>query len=282
MNQIDQVEMGVIEEFLQSLPEKAFHLGLRVVLAALALLMGVQLIKLIRSILRKALQRSRVDESAVKFLDSFAKYGLCFLLIIMIASWMGVDAASILALLGSASVAIGLALQGSISNMAGGVLLLILKPFSLGDYIRDEKGNEGTVSAIDVFYTQILTFDNKVVVIPNGTLVNGCITNYTRCDKRRLDISVGIAYEEDIRSAKKVLEEVLSKEKCVLPEEDKRVFVDALGDSAVVMNVRCWVKTENYWEVKWRMTEEIKYALDEAGIRIPFPQMDVHVDSGVK
>ena len=279
MNQLEHIEPGVIEAFLQSLPEKAFNLGLRIVLAELVLLMGTQRITLIRHFLIKALKKSRVDESAVKFLDSFAKYGLYFLLILMTASWLGIDAASILALLGSASVAIGLALQGSLSNMAGGVMLLILKPFSLGDYIKDEKGNEGTVSAIDVFYTQILTHDNKVIVLPNGTLVNGCITNFTKCNMRRIDIPVGIAYEEDIRGAKKVLETMLFAEKSALEDQDRRVFVDSLADSAVLLNVRCWVKTEEYWEVKWRMTEAIKYALDDANIKIPYPQMDVHINN---
>lgn len=277
MNQLKQIETGMIEEFLQSLPEKAFHLGIRVVLAALVLLMGIQLIKIVRKILRKALKKSKVDESAVKFLDSFVKYGLYFLLIVMTASWLGVDAASIIALLGSASVAIGLALQGSLSNMAGGVLILILKPFSIGDYIKDEKGNEGTVSAIDVFYTHLITFDNKVVVLPNGTLVNGCITNFTRCNMRRIDIQVGIAYDEDIREAKKVLETMLLAEKSALADQERRVFVDNLAESAVMLSVRCWVKTEEYWEAKWRMTEAIKYALDDAEIRIPYPQMDVHI-----
>ncbi len=279
MNETTQIKPGVIEEFFQSLPEKAFHLGIRVVLAALVLLMGIQLIKIVRKIIRKTLTKSKVDESAVKFLDSFVKYALYFLLIIFTASWLGVDAASILALLGSASVALGLALQGSLSNMAGGVLILILKPFSLGDYIRDEKGNEGTVKAIDVFYTQITTFDNKVVVLPNGTLVNGCITNFTKCDMRRIDIPVGIAYDEDIREAKKVLETMLFAEKSALADQERRVFVDSLGDSAVMLNIRCWVKTPEYWEVKWRMTEAAKYALDDAGIKIPYPQMDVHIQS---
>lgn len=279
MNEMAQIEMGVIEEFLQSLPEKVFHLGIRVVLAALVLLMGIQLIKIVRKIIRKTLTKSKVDESAVKFLDSFVKYALYFLLIILTASWLGVDAASILALLGSASVALGLALQGSLSNMAGGVLILILKPFALGDYIRDEKGNEGTVKAIDVFYTHITTFDNKVVVLPNGTLVNGCITNYTKCDMRRIDILVGIAYDEDIKEAKKVLETMLFAEKSALADQERRVFVDSLGDSAVMLNIRCWVITSEYWEVKWRMTEATKYALDDAGIQIPYPQMDVHIQS---
>ena len=151
MNDLEYVDRGIIEKFLEELPEKVFRLGIRIVLAFLVLLVGVQLIKLARSILKKGLKRSRVDESAVRFIDSFVKYSLYFLLVILIASWMGVDAASIIALLGSASVAVGLALQGSLSNLAGGVLILILKPFSIGDYIRDGLGNEGTVDTIDVF-----------------------------------------------------------------------------------------------------------------------------------
>lgn len=272
------LEKGIIEKFLSELPEKLFNLGLRIVLAVLVLLMGIQLIKLIRKILKKALIRSRIDESAVRFMDSFAKYALYFLLVIMTASWLGVDAASIIAVLGSAGVAIGLAVQGSFSNFAGGVLLLILKPFSVGDYIKDGLGNEGTVKAIDVFYTQLVTPDNKTIVLPNGTLANGCITNFSECKQRRIDIPVSIAYDEDIRTAKKVLEQVLFEEKDVQENQEKLVFVENLAESSVNLNVRCWTNNDVYWEVKWRLTENIKYALDDAKIRIPYPQLDVHVD----
>ena len=278
MEEFENVNPGVIEKFLDELPDKAFHLGLRIVLAILVLLIGMQLIKLIRKILKKALYRSHVDESAVHFIDSFSKYALYFLLIIFIASWLGVDAASIIAILGSVSVAIGLALQGSLSNFAGGVLILILKPFVLGDYIRDGAGNEGIVSGIDVFYTQLTTFDNKIIVLPNGTLANGCITNYTRCSKRRFDVKVSIAYKEDIRHAKEVLLAVLKEDEGILKNEDLVVLVDSLGDSSVNLIVRGWVKQEDYWPAIWRMTEKVKYALDDAGITIPFPQMDVHFD----
>ena len=278
MEEFENVNPGVIEKFLDELPDKAFHLGLRIVLAILVLLIGMQLIKLIRKILKKALYRSHVDESAVHFIDSFSKYALYFLLIIFIASWLGVDAASIIAILGSVSVAIGLALQGSLSNFAGGVLILILKPFVLGDYIRDGAGNEVIVSGIDVFYTQLTTFDNKIIVLPNGTLANGCITNYTRCSKRRFDVKVSIAYKEDIRHAKEVLLAVLKEDEGILKNEEMVVLVDSLGDSSVNLIVRGWVKQEDYWPAIWRMTEKVKYALDDAGITIPFPQMDVHFD----
>lgn len=271
-------EAGVIEKFLQELPERAFHLGLRVVLAALAFLIGVQLIRLIRHVLKKALGRSRVDDSAVSFIDSFVKFGMYFILILTIASGLGVDAASIIALLGSASVAIGLAVQGSLSNFAGGVLLLILKPFAPGDYIKDGSGNEGTVNSIDVFYTHLVTPDHKSIVLPNGTLANGSITNYTKCPTRRLDISVGISYKDDIKRAKEVLTGLLTDDPAVLKDEEVLVFVDTLGDSSVILNLRCWTRQSDYWTAKWRLTEETKYTLDGAGISIPYPQMDVHVD----
>lgn len=271
-------EAGLIEKFLQELPEKAFHLGLRVVLAALAFLIGIQLIRLIRHVLKKALDRSRVDDSAVSFIDSFVKFGMYFILVLTIASGLGVDAASIIALLGSASVAIGLAVQGSLSNFAGGVLLLILKPFAPGDYIRDGAGNEGTVENIDVFYTHLITPDHKSIVLPNGTLANGTITNFTKCPTRRLDISVGISYKDDIKRAKEVLINLLKADSAVLKDEDMMVFVDTLGESSVILNLRCWTLQSDYWTAKWRLTEETKYALDEAGIHIPYPQIDVHVE----
>lgn len=274
----EEINVGVIERFLDQLPDRAFHLGLRVVLAAFAFLIGVQVIRLLRNILKKALKRSHVDDNAVRFIDSFVKFGLYFVLILMIASGLGVDAASILALLGSASVAVGLAVQGSLSNFAGGVLLLLLKPFVAGEYIMDGAGNEGTVEAVDVFYTQLITPDHKVVVLPNGTLANGTIINFTRCRERRIDILVGIAYKEDIRKAREILESVAREDAGIMKEKEIRVFVDSLGESSVNLNVRCWALQSDYWEAKWRLTEHIKYALDEAGISIPFPQMDVHLD----
>ena len=274
----NEMDSGFFEDFLEQLPEKAFHLGLRVVLAGLAFLIGVQLIRILRSIVKKALGRSRIDESAMRFIDSFIKFSLYFVLILMIASSLGVDAASILAILGSASVAIGLAVQGSLSNFAGGVLLLLLKPFVAGEYIRDGLGNEGTVDAVDIFYTQLITPDNRVVVLPNGTLANGTITNFTRCSERRIDISVGIAYDGDIRKARAVIEDVLRADAAVIGEREIMVFVDSLGESGVNLVARCWSSQEDFWPAKWRLTEAVKYALDEAGIKIPYPQMDIHLD----
>ena len=169
-------------------------------------------------------------------------------------------------------------IQGSLSNFAGGVLILLLKPFRVGDYIIEHSGGkEGTVTEISIFYTKLLTIDNKVVMVPNGTLSNSSITNVSTMEKRRVDLVVGIAYEADIRTAKEVLYSVAEAEEARLPEEEILVFVDELGDSSVNMGVRIWVKTEDYWSARWRLTENIKYALDSHNISIPYPQMDVQI-----
>ncbi len=274
----NEIDPGVIEKFLEELPEKAFHLGLRVVLAGLAFLMGVQLIRLIRKILKKTLERSKADISAMNFIDSFVKFALYFLLVLTIASGLGVDAASILAIVGSAGVAIGLALQGSLSNLAGGVLILVLKPFRVGDYIEDSNKRAGIVESIDIFYTHLLTYDNIAIVLPNGTLANGTITNYTQSELRRVIVPVSISYQADVKEARKVLLEALKEDPSVRKDKEMRVLGDALADSGVNLLVRCWVKQDDYWETKWRLTELVKDTLDEAGISIPFPQLDVHIN----
>lgn len=273
----DELKVGLIETYLQELPDKALRLGIRVVLALVVFLVGSQLIKLVRKILRRSLKRGNVDEGVVRFLDSLVKGALYILLLFMIASGFGLDATSVVALLGSAGVAIGLAVQGSLSNFAGGVLLLLLKPFKMDDYIKDSNGNEGTVQEVQLFYTRLITPDHHMVIVPNGTLANANILNMSTLEDRRMDITVGIAYHEDIRSAREVLLAVLEKDPDVLKDRERRVFVEELADSSVILCVRCWSRNDTYWETKWRLTENVKYALDEAGISIPFPQMDVHV-----
>lgn len=270
-------DSGAVEQLLKELPDKALRLGIRILLAIVAFFIGVQIIKLLRKILKKSLQRARADVGVVQFLDSFIKVLLYVLLIFLIASGFGLDAASIVALLGSAGVAIGLAIQGSLSNFAGGVLILLLKPFKVGDYIKeDTKGNEGTVSEIQLFYTKLQTPDNRVIILPNGTLANNSMTNVTEASVRRLDITVGIAYDSDIKLAKEVLQEMLNKDEAVLEDKEQLVFVDQLADSSIHLGIRCWVYKEDYWTAKWRLTEETKYTLDRVGITIPFPQLDVH------
>lgn len=277
LEQVTQIDPGAIEKFLSELPEKALHLGVRILLAFLVFLLGVQIIKLIRRIVKKSLIRGKVDVGVQQFTDSFVKAVLYILLIFLIAGSFGVDAASVVALVGSAGVAIGLAVQGSLSNLAGGVLILILKPFLVGDYIIDSEGREGTVTEIQMFYTKLLTADNRTVVLPNGNLANGSIVNVSTDKYRRCDIAVGISYQADIQTAREALMTLLVQDPAVLKDRDMRVVVDALGDSAVQLIVRCWFTNEEYWDGRYRLTEGIKYTLDQEGIQIPYPQMDVHV-----
>lgn len=278
----DEINVGLIQTYLQQLPDKALRFGMCVVMALVFFLIGMQIIKLVRRIVRRSLKKGNADTGVMQFLDSFIKAAMYIVLIFMIASGFGLDAASVVALLGSAGVAIGLAVQGSLANFAGGVLILLLKPFRVDDYIRvDSEGHEGTVREIQLFYTKLATPDNHVVIIPNGTLANTSILNTSMLGERRLDILVGISYDADIRRAREVILQVLEADAAVLKEKERKVFVQELGDSSVNLDVRCFALNEDYWECRWRITEQIKYALDEAGITIPYPQMDVHV-TGLK
>lgn len=275
---IDKIDYTVIERFIQDLPEKALKLGVRVLLAIVVFFIGTQLIKIVRKILKKSMKHAGAEIGVTQFVDSFIKAVLYVLLIFMIAGNFGVDAASIIAVIGSAGVAIGLALQGSLSNFAGGVLILLLKPFKVGDYIiEDTNKNEGIVDEIQLFYTKLVTPDNKVIILPNGTLANTSLTNVTACKMRRVDIKIGISYDSDIRQAKQIITNILREDEDTLKDKDLFVYVDDLASSQVTLGVRCWFLNEDYWEGRWRIIEEIKYALDSNNIQIPYPQMDVHI-----
>lgn len=278
----NELKVGLIESYLQELPDKLLRLGVRVLLALVVFFIGTQLIKLIRRILRKSFERRNVDVGVSRFLDSLVKAVLYILLLFMIASYFGLDATSVVALVGSAGVAIGLAVQGSLSNFAGGVLILLLKPFKIGDYIRDAAGNEGTVEEVQLFYTRLITPDRHIVIVPNGTLANSNILNMSTTEDRRLDLKISISYDADISRAKEVLLSVMSADQGVLQEQEKQVFVEELANSSVVLCMRCYSKNELFWETKWRLLEAAKYALDEAEISIPFPQLDVHMKKAEK
>ena len=255
-----------------------FILG--VILALVVFFVGTKVIKWIRKIVKKSMDKANVDKGVVQFVDSLLKFVLYVILLFSILQKFGLDTTSVAAALASCGVAIGLALQGSLSNFAGGVLILVLKPFVVGDYIvEDNKGREGTVKEIQLFYTKLTTVDNKVVIIPNGSLANTSLTNVTAQDKRRLDLAVGISYDADLKKAKQLIEELLCKDEDILQSEGVTVFVDSLGDSAVMIGARGWVKKEAYWTAKWRLTENIKLTLDENGIEIPFNQVVVHTKS---
>lgn len=274
----EEIDMGLIQTYLQQLPDKALRFGVRVLLAFVFFLVGTQVIKIVRKIVRRSLKKGNADIGVMQFLDSFLKAAMYTVLVFMVASEFGLDATSVVALLGSAGVAIGLAVQGSLSNFAGGVLILLLKPFRVDDYIKvDNEGHEGTVKEIQLFYTKLSTPNNHVVIIPNGTLSNSSILNMSTLTERRMDIPVSISYDADIRQAREVIMKILEEDEAVLPSLDRRVFVEELADSGVSLNVRCWADKDDFWECKWRITEKIKYALDDAGISIPYPQLDVHV-----
>lgn len=275
-------QVNQLTQYVQDSIPGLITFGLKVLAALVAFFIGRLVIRWIRKIVRRSFERSGADKGVEQFVDSLLKYGLYALLVFSLISSLGFDTTSVTAVLASGGVAIGLALQGSLSNFAGGVLILLLKPFVVGDYIiEDTNGKEGTVKEIQIFYTKLSTIDNKTIVIPNGMLTNNSITNATAKDERQLDLRVGISYDADIRQAKSVIENLLIKDECIIKNEQINVFVHELADSAVVLGIRAWVKNEEYWETRWRLLEEIKILLDENGIEIPYPQMAVHMKENV-
>lgn len=275
-------QVNQLTQYVQDSIPGLITFGLKVLAALVAFFIGRLVIRWIRKIVRRSFERSGADKGVEQFVDSLLKYGLYALLVFSLISSLGFDTTSVAAVLASGGVAIGLALQGSLSNFAGGVLILLLKPFVVGDYIiEDTNGKEGTVKEIQIFYTKLSTIDNKTIVIPNGMLTNNSITNATAKDERQLDLRVGISYDADIRQAKNVIEKLLEKDECIIKNEQINVFVHELADSAVVLGIRAWVKNEEYWTTRWRLLEEIKILLDENGIEIPYPQMAVHMKENV-
>ena len=271
-------QVNQLTQYVQDSIPGLITFGLKVLAALVAFFIGRLVVRWIRKIVRRSFERSGADKGVEQFVDSLLKYGLYALLVFSLISSLGFDTTSVAAVLASGGVAIGLALQGSLSNFAGGVLILLLKPFVVGDYIiEDTNGKEGTVKEIQIFYTKLSTIDNKTIVIPNGMLTNNSITNATAKDERQLDLRVGISYDADIRQAKSVIENLLIKDECIIKNEQINVFVHELADNAVVLGIRAWVKNEEYWETRWRLLEEIKLLLDENGIEIPYPQMTVHM-----
>jgi small conductance mechanosensitive channel len=271
-------KISLFQKYWDQLPEKALGLGIRIALALITLVVGIWVIKIIRKILKKSLEKSKADAGVAQFLDSFVKAVLMILLIFMIATNFGVDAASIVAVLGSMGVAIGLALQGSLANFAGGVLILLMKPFKVGDYIReDSHGNEGTVTQIELFYTKLITVDKHVVVLPNGALANTSLRNFTALEYRRVDMTVGISYTADIKKAKEVAQKAMLEHKLVVDFEPYSVYVKELADSAVVLGMYCHVKSSDFIQARENLLETVKLAFDENGIHIPYPQLDVHM-----
>ena len=249
-----------------------------VLLAFLCLVIGLRLVKWLMKLIRRSFQRSSLDPTVISFLGSLIQILLYVLVFITVVSIMGIQVTSFVTLLGTAGVTIGLALQGSLSNLAGGILILILKPFTIGDYIREDTNkNEGTVVSIDIFYTRLSTYDGKLVVIPNGTLSNASLTNLTKQEKRRLDITLPVEYGANISQVKTVIGQVIQKEDLVLQEEPIDIALDAFEDSCMTLVIHVWILTPDYWKAKWSLMEHLKQALDEADIVIPYNQLDIHM-----
>lgn len=274
-----QTDMTFLEEQMRRAGQWLMSKAGMVLLALICLVIGLRLVKWIMKVVRKSFGKSKLDPTVASFLGSIISILLYILVFITVISIMGIQVTSFVTLLGTAGVAIGLAVQGSLSNFAGGVLILILKPFVIGDYIKeDTHGNEGTVISIDIFYTRIRTFDGKVVVIPNGTLSNTSLTNLTKQEKRRINLVVPVEYDADLRNVKKVLQDVVTSEPMVLQEEPIDIALDEFGDSALTVLVHVWVPTDAYWKTKWNLMEHIKLAFDAEKICIPFNQLDVHLN----
>lgn len=264
-----------MEKIYEQLPSMGAF-GLKIVICILIYIIGRKVIQwLIRS-LRSMMERSSMQAGAVTFGTSVLKIALYTVLVLWIAIQFGLKESSVAAAVASAGVAVGLALQGGLSNFAGGFLILVFQPFHVGDYIITQ-GHEGTVQKIEILYTTLQTVDNRRVIVPNGNLANNVMVNVTAADKRKLEIKVGISYESSIQKAKAVMEQLIVAHPEILHEEEHQVFVAELSDSSVIVGMRCWVKTEDYYPALWKLNEQIKEEFDKEGIQIPYPQLDVHV-----
>ena len=264
------------EVFINYLMQAVASLGLTILKALVVLTVGLKLIKWAKKWLRTSPKLEKMDPGVRTFLDSFASIGLYILLIIVMAGVVGIPATSFITILASCGVAIGLALQGSLSNLAGGLMLLLFKPFKVGDFI-ETCGESGTVTEITVVYTVLLTPDNKRITLPNGTLTNSTIENYSAEELRRVDLEFNTAYDCDIEQVKEIIGKLAQEHPLTLAEPAPTVRLAVHGESALTYKARMWCKNEDYWDVYFDMTESVKKAFDENAISIPYPQMDVHV-----
>lgn len=276
--QVNESVVNLVEMLKAKIPD-LIGWGIRILIAIIIFLVGRAIIRWIRKRVKISMTRANVDAGVTQFTQSLLKFGLYLILILVIAGNLGFDLSTITVAFASASVGITLALQGTLSNFAGGVLILITRPFVVGDYIiEDNKKNEGTVKEIGIFNTKLTTLDNKTIVIPNGTLVNNSLTNVTEKDERQLDLKIGISYNSDLRRAKAILAEQLVNHDSIISDHPTNIFVDELADSAVILGVRAWVKSEEYWPTRWALLEDIKLSFDKEGIEIPYNQLSVHVE----
>ncbi len=267
-----------MENFIDILLSNIQFYAPKALLALLTLWIGFKVIKKMTYLLEVAIEKRDIDASLRKFLSSLFNILMKTLLILSVVSIVGVDTTSFVAILASAGFAIGMALQGSLGNFAGGVLILFFKPFKVGDFI-EAQGFMGAVNSIQVFNTILKTPDNKTIILPNGPLAGGAITNYTLEKTRRVDFSFGIGYGDDIKKARNVIKDIIEADERIMKDPTYMIAVGELADSSVNLTVRVWAKTEDYWNVHFDMIEQVKLKFDENKISIPFPQTDVHIQN---
>ncbi len=270
------METELTKDMMSSLIEIGSSIGISLLMALAILIVGRQLVKLILRLITVALEKSKVEDTVRIFVTNLLNTLLMILVFIAAINQLGIETTSIIAVLGAAGLAIGLALQGSLSNFAAGILIVIYRPYKVGDYI--EAGNHaGTVKDIQIFSTVLKTPDNKIVVVPNGSIMNGSIVNYSGQDTRRVDLIISCSYEDDIDKVRSVLEDILKKEKRILKDPKPQIAVAELADSSVNFIFRPWVKRTDYLPVYYSLLEEVKKRFDKEGISIPYPQSDVHI-----
>ena len=271
-------QVSIVGQYIQKLTDWCMSKLGSIVVAVIFMVVCFKLVKLLLRILRKSFERSKLDPSVAGFFISAVKIVLNVLIVLTAASIVGFQITSFITILGTAGVTLGLALQGSLSNLAGGLLILILKPFRVGDYIVENNTHcEGTVVSIDIFYTRLITFDNKSVVIPNGNISNTSLVNVTEHDMRRVDIPFSVAYVSDMEKVKRVTIETIKDVDGYLPDEQILFYIDEFADSGINMYVKFYATIEKFFDAKWDAMWKLKKAFDENDIEIPFNQMDVHM-----
>lgn len=272
---IEAVKTGKLDEFIEQVIIMGTEAGKSILLAAVVAIVGYYIVRFINNLVARILERRNVEPTVQSFLKSFVNITLLILLILTVVSTLGVNTTSLAALLASAGLAVGMALSGNLQNLAGGIILLLFKPYKVGDYI-DAQGVSGTVKAIQIFHTVLTTPDNKELFIPNGALSSGNITNYSKNDLRRVDMVVSVEYGTDTEKVKQVTQELLRSDNRILKDPAPFVAVNELGDNGVFFSIRVWVNGSDYWNVFFDTNERIYNEFNKQGIGFPFPQIQIH------
>jgi len=273
---MEEISTEQMVGYMDTAVEQVMSYGPKLLLAIVVLFVGLWLVNRVVRLMGKGMERGNTEPTLAKFLSNLVSVGLKALLLISVASMIGIATTSFIAILGAAGLAVGLALQGSLANFAGGVLVLMFRPYKVGDFV-EAQGVAGTVAEIQIFSTIIRTPDNKVIIVPNGSISNGIITNFSMEATRRVDFVFGISYSDDIAKAKATIERLVQGDDRALSDPEPVIVVSSLGDNSVNITVRAWVNAADYWGLYFDLTEKVKLTFDQEGISFPFPQRDVHL-----